>query len=166
MAQTNANTSAAAGTGDKKEARNESGCPTWDTLGAGMNLPPFFRPNEDMKREGFQVTFLSDDPRKETESSFTDAKELWFDVDHQGTVQTWTISQMSLLLELKKNAPLSGKCFVIKLVPVDADFKKKRPTYKGKDRYEVKLVPIPSARAGQARVIAGPSLAEEVVVDD
>ena len=50
---------------------------------------------------------------------------------------TWTISQISLLLELKKHAPLGGKRFSIQLVRVDEDFQRRRPHYKGKDRYIV-----------------------------
>ena len=73
---------------------------------------------------------------------------------------------MSLLFELKKHAPLSGKCFSIKLVPVDAAFRKKRPTYKGKDRYEVSLVPAPARAGTKPMRESGPANVEEVVVGD
>ncbi len=113
-------------------------CPTWEKLGVGNDLPPFFSPNEEMKRSGFTVRFLSDQPRKESPSVFNpSAHELWFDIVFDGQVMTWTISQISLLLELKKHEPLGGKFFFIQLVPVDEAFKQLRPKYKGKDRYVI-----------------------------
>ncbi len=107
-------------------------------------MPPFFSPGEELKRKGFQVRFLSDYPRKETPSAFNqNARELWFDIDFEGQVMTWTISQISLLVELKRHAPLGNKFFSIKLVPVDEEFKQRRPKYRGKERYEVTVVTAP-----------------------
>lgn len=116
-------------------------CPTWNQLGAGEMMAPFFNPKEELKRKGFKVTFLGDGPRKETENSFNPGtKELWFDILYQGQIMTWTINQISLLLELKRYAPLTGKEFLVQLVPVDDEFKKLRPNYRGKDRYQVCLL--------------------------
>jgi len=121
--------------------RDPTGCPTWDTLGGGRDLPPFFNPGQELKRQGFRVRFLSDHPRRETPSAFDGRNsELWFDIEHEGRTLTWTISQISLLLELKKHAPLNKKVFFIQLVPVDEDFRRKRPQYRGKDRYVVKPI--------------------------
>ena len=127
--------------GKKTHESAESPCPSWDSLGLNSDLPPFFSPNEALKRAGFQVKFLSDHPRKESPSAFQpDKPELWFEVEYDGQVMTWTISQISLLLELKKHAPLGNKIFHIQLVPVDEAFKNRRPKYKGKDRYVVAVV--------------------------
>lgn len=139
MAEENQNMAAGEGTGISNPTEDSnSGCPTWDNLGGGTELPPFFSPREELKRQGFTVKFLTDKPRKETPSVFDSrSMELWFDIEYQGRLMTWTISQISLLLELKKHAPLKGKEFFIQLVPVDEEFKKARPQYKGKDRYRV-----------------------------
>jgi hypothetical protein len=40
-------------------------------------------------------------------------------------------------MELQKHKPLKNKVFDIKLAPVDEDFMKQFPKYKGKDRYKV-----------------------------
>ena len=139
MANENHIDQAAAGTSGQQALQDSSGCPTWDNLGATRELPPFFSPREDLRRQGFTVKFLTDKPRKETPSAFDNrSMELWFDIEYQGKTMTWTISQISLLLELKKNAPLKGKEFFIQLVPVDAEFKKARPQFRGKDRYLVR----------------------------
>ena len=84
------------------------------------------------------MTFLIDGPRKETENNFdSSARDLWFDVAYQGKEMTWTISQISLLSELKKHSPLKDKSLIIRLVPVTEEFRRKRPKYKGSERYEV-----------------------------
>ena len=141
MAEQTSNQGAEASTETVFNTPAQSRCPTWDKLGVGADLPPFFCPSEGLKREGFNVTFLTDQPRRETPCAFDSRnQELWFDIKYQGQVLTWTISQISLLLELRKHAPLGGKSFLIKLVPVDEEFKKKLPNYKGKDRYMVTLV--------------------------
>ena len=58
-----------------------TGCPSWDNMGNRGDLPPFFRPTEEMKRGGFEVTFLTDGPRKETKNNFdSSARDLWFDI--------------------------------------------------------------------------------------
>lgn len=167
---------AATGTEGMNQAGSElaaSGCPTWDRLGTSGGLPPFFNPREDQKRQGFVVKFHSGTPRKETTNKFNNNQELWFDIEHQGQPMTWTINQISLLMELKKHEPLAGKAFGIRLLPVDDVFKQMRPKYKGKDRYEVKLVP--AASAGQAaygphgsayRVLPGGAVVEEEVVEE
>ena len=43
-------------------------------------------------------------------------------------------------MELQKHKPLKNKVFDIKLAPIDEDFKKQFPKYKGKDRYSVTYV--------------------------
>ena len=102
---------------------NPTGCPSWDNMGNSGDLPPFFKPTEQMKREGFEVTFLTDGPRKETENNFdSNARDLWFDVSYEGKEMTWTISQISLLSELKKYSPLKDKTLLIRLVPVTEEF--------------------------------------------
>ena len=116
---------------------NQTDCPTWDALGPDNEMPPFFSPNEELKRNGFTVKFLTDSPRKETDSPFSDNKELWFDVKYQSQKMTWTISQISLLAELKRQAPLAGKSLRIRLIPVDEEFKKRWPKFRGRDRYQV-----------------------------
>jgi len=136
----------------------EGDCPTWQRLGTPDHLPPFFNPTEEIKRNGFQVKFLADEPRKESENPFTGNQELWFDIEHDGKVKTWTISQISLLMELKKHAPLRGKSFTVKLVPVDEEFRTVRPKYRGKDRYVVTLVNTASSNDM-------PAVVEEVVTD-
>ena len=101
------------------------------------------------------VKFLSGGPRKETESPFSGNRELWFDIEYQGQKQTWTISQVSLLAELKRMAPLTDRNLHIQLVPVDDEFRKKWPKFKGKDRYAVK----PAVRKATPTV-------EEKVIDN
>ncbi len=124
---------------------HHTGCPSWDNMGNSGDLPPFFKPTEQMKREGFEVTFLSDGPRKETENNFdSNAHDLWFDVSYEGKEMTWTISQVSLLSELKKHSPLKNKTVLIRLVPVTAEFRRMRPKYKGSERYEVSEARLPT----------------------
>ena len=53
---------------------------------------------------------------------------------------TWTISQVSLITELKKYCPLKNKIFEVRLIPVSKEWKEVNPKYRGKDRYEVKEV--------------------------
>jgi len=138
MAEQNSSPKAVASTDSNNGIDEQSGCPTWHNLGGGAELPPFFSPREEMKRQGFTVRFLTDNPRRETPSAFDSrSMEFWFDIQYQGRTMTWTISQISLLLELKKHPPLKGKTFFIQLVPVDDEFKRMRPQYKGKDRYLV-----------------------------
>ena len=144
-------------------------CPTWEGLGGNGSFPEFFKPGEELKKKGFEVMFLSSSPRKETINRFNpDARDLWFEINHQGTDYTWTISQVSLLVELKKLEPLAGKTVRIRLVPVDEEFRKQRPKYRGKDRYQVELVPTTAAlnKQGGAAYAASPSsaLAQDQVV--
>lgn len=115
--------------------------PTWNHLGSEQI--PFLALNEKAKQQGFRVKFLCDEPRKETLNQFDPKNpkpELWFDVEVEEKVYTWTISQVSLLVALKSYAPLGGKIFDIQLVPVDEEFKRKNPSYKGRQRYVVQLV--------------------------
>jgi len=133
---------------------NQTNCPTWEALGSDSEMPPFFSPNEELKRKGFKVRFLTDGPRKETDSPFSDNKELWFDIAYQDKTMTWTVSQISLLAELKRQAPLASKTLHIKLVPVDEEFKKRWPKFRGRDRYQVKPV------------MGGAAVDEEIVEDD
>jgi len=144
MAHENETEDADAGTNSSTGVQglpSDSACPTWEALGIGGDLPEFFNPGEDGKRAGFRIKFLTAGPKKETMNRFNPGtKELWFDIEHGEEVKTWTVSQISLLVELKKHEPLTGKVFDIKLVPVDDEFRKQRPKYKGKDRYEVTLV--------------------------
>ena len=169
------NKQAVSGTEQKKEAGmpaiGESGCPTWDSLGGngGGDMLPFFSPREELKREGFKVRFLSNGPRRETQNRFKeDARDLWFDIEHLGETYTWTISQISLLVELKRHEPLAGKEFEITLVPVDEEFKKDRPNYKGKDRYQVELVSESGSlsRASPPAAEAGSGPLPNVVVEE
>lgn len=173
MAEENQNMAARAGTGSSNPTGDSnSGCPTWDNLGGGTELPPFFSPREELKRQGFTVKFLTDKPRKETPSAFDSrSMELWFDIEYQGRLMTWTISQISLLLELKKQAPLEGKEFFIQLVPVDEEFRRARPQYKGKDRYLVQEVSTEGAEPSSASLPGTPlrdeglpnSVSEEII---
>ena len=118
-----------------------SGCPTWDSMSNEADFPPFFSPKEDIKRDGFTVTFLRSDPRRETPNRFQEGStDLWFDIQHDNKAYTWTINQVTLLMELKKHAPLAGKTLLIKLIPVDDSFLKRLPRYRGKDRYMVEDV--------------------------
>lgn len=114
-------------------------CPAWENM--GQEQLPFFSPSEENKRQGLTgIKFLADGPRKQTENTFdrnNPKPELWFDIEVQGVQMTWTISQVSLLIALKKMAPLKGKIFDIKLEPVTAEFRKENPNYKGKERYVV-----------------------------
>ena len=113
--------------------------PKWDSYNGEMF--PFLPLDEEKKRAGFRVKFLTDKPRKETPNKF-DGKDtdFWFDVESDGETYTWTISQISLVMDLQKYKPLSGKTIDVKLVPIDDEFKKQFPKYKGKDRYSVTLV--------------------------
>ena len=130
MAQEEVPRSAESGT------EGQSSTPKWDSFEGEMY--PFLSVKEDEKRKGFKVKFLSDKPRKETPNKFNGQEtDFWFDVEYEGDTYTWTISQISIVMELQKYKPLSGKEFDIKLVPVDDDFKKQFPKYKGKDRYTV-----------------------------
>ena len=164
-------------TGTKQESAGAAqgvtagGASTWDKIGTGLDLPPFFKPSEELKRKGFSVTFLCNEPRKESDNIYTQNKDLWFDVAVDGQIMTWTISQISLLTELKKNAPLAGKTFAISLVPVDEVFRQKLPKYKGKDRYDVQLTqsgeaatrPLPSSSS--YKTLPGGAIVEEEVLD-
>ena len=135
------NETSQAGSGTDKNQKTITGCPAWEN--AGQEQLPFFNPTEEMKREGLRVKFITDGPRKETINTYDrnhPKPELWFDVEINGMQMTWTISQVTLISELKKNAPLKGKTFEIKLVPVTEDFRKDNPKYKGKDIYEVKVI--------------------------
>ena len=153
MARENEINTAEAGTEQKGPISSNTVCPTWEKLGSGGDLPPFFSPNEEMKRSGFVVRFLSDQPRKESPSVFKpNTQELWFDIVYEGEVMTWTISQISLLLELKKHEPLGGKFFQVQLVPVDEAFKERWPKYKGKDRYVITAVADP--KEVEAEIVA------------
>ena len=116
-----------------------SATPVWD--GYSGEMYPFLSIKEEQKREGFRVQFLIDKPRKETPNNF-DPKDtdFWFDVVYDGELYTWTISQKSLVMELKKHKPLKNKVFDVKLGPVDEEFKKQFPKYKGKDRYELTYI--------------------------
>jgi hypothetical protein len=124
---------------NQKEQKNIEGTPYWDNI--GKKQLPFLSLTDEDKKNGFRIKFLTDSPRKQTESRRFDENnpkpELWFDVEANNKKVTWTISQVSLLVELKNHAPISGKSFEIKLKPVDEDFKKKNPRYKGSTRYEV-----------------------------
>ena len=113
-----------------------SATPTWDSFNGEMY--PFLSLNEEQKRAGFRVTFLADKPRKETVNKFNAQNtDFWFDVSYKGEQYTWTVSQISLVLELQKYKPLKDKSFDIKLVEINEEFKKQFPKYKGKDRYAV-----------------------------
>lgn len=130
-----------AGSGTDKNQQTITECPAWEH--AGQTQLSFFNPTEEMKREGLSVTFIADGPRKETINTYDrnyPKPELWFDVEINGMHMTWTISQVTLISELKKNAPLKGKTFAIRLVPVTEQFRKENPKYKGKDIYEVKVI--------------------------
>jgi hypothetical protein len=148
MAQEENQPSADTGTKD-----NATASPTWDSFNG--ELHPFLQLNEEIKRAGFRVKFLSDAPRKETVNNFDNTQtDFWFDVEHEEETRTWTMSQKSLVMELQKHKPLNGKSFDIKLIPVDDKFKEKFPKYKGKDRYSV----TPADTAGSNRA---PKVEEE-----
>lgn len=168
MAHENEKGDAATGTDvveTNKAPHATTSCLTWDALGISGDLPDFFSPGEESKRSGVRVKFLTDGPKRETQNRFNPGTpELWFDIEHEGEVKTWTISQISLLVELKKYEPLAGKSFDIKLVPVDDEFKKQRPKYKGKDRYEVTLVERQGASGASG--IATPGLAPSQVREE
>jgi len=128
-----------ADSGTTSTADNTNNTPEWDKYNGEMH--PFLNINEDIKRAGFRVKFLSDSPRKETVNNFDNTQtDFWFDVESDGETYTWTFSQKSLVMELQKHKPLSGKTFEVKLIPVDDEFKKQFPKYKGKDRYTVALI--------------------------
>jgi hypothetical protein len=136
---------------------NASATPEWDKFNGEMH--PFVQLNEDIKREGFRIKFLSDKPRKETVNKFDNtATDFWFDVEHEGETRTWTMSQKSLVMELQKHKPLSGKSFDIKLIPVDDEFKEQFPKYKGKDRYSVTPV---DGSAATGKTTSAPKVEEE-----
>ena len=121
MAQEENQPSADTGTKD-----NATASPTWDSFSG--ELYPFLNLNEEQKRAGYRIKFLSDRPRKETVNNFdATATDFWFDVEYEGDTRTWTISQKSLVMELQKHKPLNGKSFDIKLIPVDDKFKEKFP---------------------------------------
>ena len=151
---------------DQKEAatgtnQTPTATPVWDSYDGEMY--PFLSVNEEQKRAGFRVHFLGDKPRKETVNKFNAQNtDFWFDVVYEGNPHTWTVSQVSLVLELQKHKPLKGKTFDIKLVPVDDEFKKQFPKYKGKDRYDVKPVEATDAPATEKQ----PDNDEPVPVED
>ena len=123
----------------KTGTEQASATPVWDSYQGEMY--PFLSLNEEQKRAGFRVAFLADKPRRETVNKFNQQlTDFWFDVIYDGDLYTWTLSQVSLVLELKKHKPLKNKVFNIRLVPVDEEFKKQFPKYKGKDRYEVTYI--------------------------
>jgi hypothetical protein len=120
--------------------------PTWDRLGNNGDLPPFFNPGEEAKRKGFVAVFLCNSPRKETPSKYKPGmNQLWFDIQSDQQTYTWTIDQISLLIELKKHQPLVGKALRVQLVPVDEAFRQRMPRYRGKERYLVEDVTPPGA---------------------
>ena len=132
------------------ESVSESSCPTWDSLGTNRDFPSFFNPGEDGKRNGVAVVFLTNGPRKETPNRFRPGSmDLWFEIEHEQVAYTWTINQFSLLIELKKHEPLAGKAFFIQLVPVDEEYRRLKPNYKGKDRYTVEPID-PRSVAGRS----------------
>ena len=132
MAQEKEINPANAGTG-------HSHTPVWD--GYGGEMYPFLNIKEEQKRKGFKVQFLMDKPRKETVNNFDqNATDFWFDVVYEGDLYTWTLSQISLIMELQKYKPLKNKVFKIQLVPVNEEFKKQYPKYKGKDRYKADYI--------------------------
>jgi len=124
-------------TGTEQQAQSTT--PKWDSYGGEMY--PFLSLNEEQKREGFRVHFLTDKPRRETPNKFHPTEtDFWFDVVYGGDLYTWTISQKSIVMELQKHKPFKNKVFDIKLIPVDEEFKKQFPKYKGNDRYELKYI--------------------------
>lgn len=134
--------------------------PIWDSFDGEMY--PFLNLNEDIKRAGFKVKFMADKPRKETVNKFNAQNtDFWFDVEYDRETYTWTVSQISLILELQKHKPLKEKTFHIKLVPVDDEFKKQFPKYKGKDRYEVRPVDLYAAAAKTTVTDRAPKVEEE-----
>jgi len=136
MAQKEVNKQAEAGTQGATSVT-----PKWDSYGGEMY--PFLSLNEEQKREGFRVQFLIDKPRRETPNKFHPTEtDFWFDVVYDKDLYTWTISQKSIVMELQKHKPLKNKIFDVKLVPVDEEFKKLFPKYKGNDRYELKYIEI------------------------
>ena len=153
MANENETNQAEAGTNQPTPNRNTG---FWDSIGTQDIMLPFFGPGEDLKRQGFRVRFLTAGPRKETPSRFNeDTTECWFDIVHyprpdkeedqsleaaEPKKMTWTISQISLLSELKKHAPLTDKTFDIRLVKVEDDWRRDHPKFKGNSRYEVTYV--------------------------
>ena len=121
------------------ETGTDTNTPKWDSYGAERY--PFLNMNEEQKRAGFRVQFLIDKPRKETPSNLDEKDtDFWFDVIHDGQKYTWTISQKSLVMELQKHKPFKNKVFDVQLVPIDDEFKKQFPKYKGKDRYSLTYI--------------------------
>jgi len=150
MAQKQETMQAEDGTTDTPEAQSRSGTPYWDGMGDGEVLP-FFGPGEALKRKGLVVQFLTDKPRRETVNTFDETKtDCWFDIIYfrssdggkspQPVKMTWTISQISLLTELKNHAPLKNKIFQIQLLKVDDAWRKAHTKYKGKERYSVTFI--------------------------
>ncbi len=138
--------------------------PTWNHLGSEQ--VPFLTLDEKAKQQGFRVKFLCDEPRKETINEYDPKNpkpELWFDVEVGEKVYTWTISQVSLLVALKSYAPLGGKIFDIQLVPVDEEFKKINPNYKGRQRYVVQLAGQDKFPKEKPTADSGLPVTEEVV---
>ena len=130
---------------EKNIGKSGDECPTWNELGdRASQMPPFFTPSEEIKRNGFKIKFLAEGPRKETLSPFNGKQELWFDVEYEGRLMTWTISQISLLLELKKHAPLQGRSFRIRLVQKNGTLDPTRNRFRSRYRYEV--IPLDSRR--------------------
>ena len=162
MAQQNINEQAENGT--EQEQSNQNYTPRWDEYSREMY--PFLNIKEEQKRAGFRVKFLSDKPRKETQNNFDHtATDFWFDVIYNGKKYTWTISQKSIVMELQKQKPIKDKIFDIKLVPVDEEFKKQFPKYKGNDRYDLKQIEE-SAAVKPEITSSGVSKAEEETIDD
>jgi hypothetical protein len=76
-------------------------------------------------------------------------------------------------MELQKHKPLTGRTFDIQLVPVDDEFKKQFPKYKGKDRYTVTPVEENDTKASEdsekktaEEIQSGQAVEDETVSDD
>jgi len=81
---------------------------------------PFLKLSAEEKKDGFEVQFLTNEPRKETENNYKpDLMDFWFDVIYKGEKKTWTLSAETLLAQLKEHLPLVGKIFQIKLQSKD-----------------------------------------------
>jgi len=136
--------------------------PKWDSFDGESY--PFLSVKEEEKRAGFRITFLTDKPRRETQNNFNDSlTDFWFDVVYDGVKYTWTVSQVSLIMELRKHKSLKDKTFNVKLVPVDAEFKKQYPKFKGTDRYEVTVVEAAKNAAPASPANSGQSATKEAV---
>ena len=84
-----------------------SATPKWDSFDGEMY--PFLSLNEEKKRAGFRVQFLTNKPRKETVNKFNEQEtDFWFDVIYEDRICTWTFSQKSLIMELQKHKPLDA----------------------------------------------------------